>query len=256
LKIIYFTAAALSIIFLFLINVSEAEANPEEALFMANQAYKEGLFQDAVTGYKKLIESGYGNGHVYFNLGNSYFRLEQLGLAILNYERARLLIPRDADLNFNLRYARDHIQDAVTEEQGFLDMVFFWTDSLTIREVFWGFAILNILFWGILFIRLFTRMEWSFYATVIILIFWLITGVSFGWKYISEKTNDRAVILNKEVDVLAGPDQGDTVLFKLHEGTIVRHERSEDEWSLVSFSEGKRGWLKSKGIGPIRETLF
>ena len=64
----------------------------EELFFKANQAYKQGQFQDAIIAYRQLIESGHSNGHLYYNLGNCYMRLGQVGAAILSYERARLLL--------------------------------------------------------------------------------------------------------------------------------------------------------------------
>ena len=74
-----------------------------ELYITANRDYNEGRYQKAIEGYLRLFDSGYVNGHLYYNLGNAYFRSGQLGRAILNYKRAELLIPRDADLNFNLR---------------------------------------------------------------------------------------------------------------------------------------------------------
>jgi hypothetical protein len=59
------------------------------------------------------------------------------------------------------------------------------------------------------------------------------------------------VILVEENDVLAGPDSGDTVLFKLHEGAIIQQERTEDGWSLIRISGGKRGWVKSADIEKV-----
>jgi len=184
-------------------------------------------------------------------LGNAYFKTEQLGPAILNYERARLVIPRDGDLNFNLAYARDQMRDAIPQSQGFFQAAFFWLDSLSMGELFLGFAFLNVLFWGILFIRLFLRMEWTYYLFLILLIFWVIGGTSFGLKWYQARSDDRAVVLKKEISILAGPDVRDTVLFKLHEGTIVYHERSEDGWSLVHLPDKKRGWVKAEAVELI-----
>lgn len=234
--------------------VPASDADPDEIFVLGNQAYKEDHFLEAVRYYEELVKLGYRNGHIYYNLGNSYFKLEQLGKAILNYERARIMIPRDADLNFNIKYAKDQIQDALPEEQNFFDMVFFYTKTLTLNELFLGFAVLNLVFWGILFIRLFSRKEWIYYVMIISLIFWLIGGTSFGWKYFRQKTDNRVVVLIKEANILAGPDTGYTVLFKLHEGAIIRHERSEDGWSLISLSDEKRGWTRTDALGKIMDT--
>ncbi|MBW1765515.1 MAG: hypothetical protein JRJ65_00510 [Deltaproteobacteria bacterium] len=239
----------------FLILTPESRSQPNgwgEHFFRANQACKEGRFQDAVDEYERLIHAGHENGHIYYNLGNAYFRLERIGYAILNYERARAMIPRDADLNFNLRYARDQIQDAIEEPQDLMMMAFFWMESLNIHELFWIFVVLNVLFWGILVIRLFIRPEWTFYISIILLVFWVITGSSFGLKYFQQENDDRGVILRQEVNILAGPDVHDTVLFKLHEGTIVHHERSEEDWSLIRLPDEKRGWVKVDELERIR----
>jgi hypothetical protein len=154
-------------------------------------------------------------------------------------------------LNFNLRYALDQAQDAISPDQNFLKQAFFWLEDITLRELMWGFAGLNVLFWGILFLRLFVRPEWSYYVFIVVLIFWLVGGGSLGVKWHQLKSDLRAVILADEVDVLAGPDSNDTVLFKLHEGTTIQRERIEDDWSLIRLPDSKRGWLKSSGIELI-----
>jgi tetratricopeptide (TPR) repeat protein len=225
----------------------------EEGFFKANQAYKVGNFQEAIEGYLRLIRTGHGGGQVYYNLGNAYFRAGQLGRAILEYERAQLLMPRDADLNFNLSHARDQTLDAIEESRGFIETAFFWVKSFNLNELFWSFALLNLLLWTILIIRLFHRSEWLYYLLLLILSSWFVAGLSFGIKYYWIRSDDRAVILQKEVNILAGPEGNDTVLFKLHEGTVVYQERSEDGWSLVRLPDKKRGWVKSRAIGLISD---
>lgn len=223
----------------------------EEGFFKANQAYKVGDFQEAIEEYLRLIRSGHRAAQVYYNLGNAYFRAGQLGRAILEYERAQLLMPRDPDLNFNLSHARDQTLDAIEESSGFVETSFFWLKSFNLNELFWPFALLNLLLWAILIIRLFYKSEWLYYLLLLILSSWFVAGLSFGLKYYWVSSDDRAVILEKEVNILAGPEKDDTVLFKLHEGTVVYQERSEDGWSLVRLPDKKRGWVKSKATGLI-----
>jgi tetratricopeptide (TPR) repeat protein len=249
---------ALATPFIFLIvllclSSARAESNGwEEVFFVANQAFKAGQYQHAIEGYRQLVDGGRESGHLYYNLGNAYFRSDQLGKAILNYERALLLIPRDADLNFNLRYARDLMTDPVIESRSFVRQTFFWLDAVTLSELFWTFAVLNVLFWGALVTRLFYRGEWNYYLSLVLLIFWLIASISFGLKWYQAETDARAVIVEEEANILAGPDVNDTVLFKLHEGSIVHFERSEDGWFLVSLPDKKRGWVEAKAVERIR----
>ena len=224
----------------------------EDLFYRANQLYKEGRYSEAVDGYLQLNKSVIDNGHLYYNLGNAYFRLEQLGHAVLCYERARLLMPRDADLDYNLRYVRQQTRDIIEDDRDSLSMPLFWLDSMTLDEVFWIFAVFNGIFWTALILRLYLKMEWSYYLVVISLAVWIISGVSFGRKWFVIRTDDRAVILDKEVNVLSGPDADDTVLFRLHAGTIVRFEREEDGWSVVSMHDKKRGWVEAHSVGLIR----
>jgi tetratricopeptide (TPR) repeat protein len=236
---------------LFGATVTVPENDWEATFFKANQAYKEDRYQEAEAGYQKLLDAGYQSGHLYYNLGNAYLRQGELGPAILSYERARTLMPRDADLLFNLRYALDRKQDVVPEDRSMLATAFFWLDSLTVRELFWTFAVLNVLFWVVLLLRLFNRSDLAYYLLLTVAILWAIGGLSFGLKWYQAETDDRAVVLPKEVSIFSGPDERETVLFKLHCGTIVHQERSEDGWALVSFSGDKRGWAKSGGIERI-----
>lgn len=230
-----------------------AQTNGREEVFVsANRAFKAGEYEEAIEGYQQLADSGHASGHLYYNLGNAYFRANYLGRAILNYERALLLIPRDADLNFNLRHARDMMKDPVIDSRSFVHQTFFWLNSVTLGELFWTFAVLNALLWGALLTRLFHRGEWNYYLSLILAIFWLIASISFGLKWYGAATDDRAVILEKEVNILAGPDVNDTVLFKLHEGSIVHLERSEDGWLLVSLPDKKRGWIQAEAVGRIK----
>ena len=223
----------------------------EEIFYQANQAYREGNFQEAVMGYRKLIHTGHDVPRIQYNLGNGYFRMNQLGRAILAYERAHIAMPRDADLNFNLAHARDQVVDAIPPSRGFFSMAFFWLPSVSQSELFWCFAILNMLLLTALLIRLFHRAEWLFYLLLLVLCLWMITGVSLGMKWAQVHNDHRAVILQKEVEALAGPHEGDTILFKLHEGAIVEQEREEGGWRLIRLPDKKRGWLPEESLELI-----
>jgi tetratricopeptide (TPR) repeat protein len=72
----------------------------------ANEQFKAGDFSGAAAAYEKILAAEGPRAAVFYNLGNSYQQLKRHGPAILAYERARLLTPRDPDLLANLALAR------------------------------------------------------------------------------------------------------------------------------------------------------
>lgn len=228
----------------------------EDIFFKANQAYRDGDYLAAAEGYGQLIRSGHDSPRIQYNLGNAWFKKGQLGRAILAYERAHVDMPRNADLNFNLAHARDQVVDAISPSRGWAGMAFFWLPSFSPKELFWSFALINLLFWTALLIRLFHRSEWLFYVLLLVMSLWVLTGLSLGLKWAQTHNDHRAVILQKEVNVLAGPHEGDTVLFKLHEGSIVEQERAEGKWRLIRLPDKKRGWLPEKAAERIFQNLY
>ena len=55
----------------------------------------------------------------------------------------------------------------------------------------------------------------------------------------------------EEITVLAGPELQDTLFFKLHQGAVVHHERSEHGWSFIHLSREKRSWIKFGSLERI-----
>ncbi len=220
-------------------------AESPESFMDANRAYAEGRYEQAAAAYEDLIEAGHASGDIYYNLAGSYFKAGELGRAILNYERARLQIPRDADLNYNLNYARQQMEDEVEISDS-------WLSSITARELLAIFCLINLLLFTILILRRFSRAEWSWYAALIVGIVWLLFGGIGAWKGYQLEHDRRAVILAAEATVMAGPDSGDTPLFKLHAGAMVDLERQEDGWSLIKLDE-RRGWLPNDSVEAIHE---
>lgn len=235
------------------LNVTLATAGPSpvERFFEANQAYKNQQYQQAIDGYRHMIENGYENGQIYYNLGNAYFRLGNLGRAILSYERARLLIPRDSDLAFNLSHARNQAQDDSMALQISSLSEVLGLGSFNRYEVFFGFVLLNILFFSLLCIRLYKKTEGTYYLSIFLAIVIGIGGAVSALKWYAWASDHRAVVLSEEAVVRAGPDTRDTVLFKLHAGTVVRVDRTENDWTLLQLSKDKRGWAKSHHLERI-----
>ncbi|MFH0975627.1 MAG: hypothetical protein V1874_07570 [Spirochaetota bacterium] len=224
----------------------------EELFFKANQLYRDGKYENALNAYLEVLGSGYESGDLYYNMGNACYRLKMTGHAVLYYERARAFIPRDADLDFNLRYVKKQTVDAVDAPSDIISTILFWSGYMTRDELLVLFFIVNFLFWSALVLRLYFKKEWTYYLPVILLVLWFSSACTFGWKHFSEANDKRAVILAEETDVLSGPDSRETVLFKLHGGTIIIQENAEDEWKLIRLPDNKRGWIRDNTAETIK----
>lgn len=246
----------LLMLFFFLTNnaVADNYENPSSGnnlFFKANQYYFKGEFDKALENYELIINRfdfkslfvSNKCGEVFYNMGNCFYRLGQTGRSILNYERAKMFLPRDADLNYNMSLVKDKVVDDVVIKENIISGIFFWVKSFTVKEIFFVFSFVNFFLFLFFGIRLFYKSEWTFYGLVFFLILWLICAGSLCLKICQIKYDDRVVIIDKEVDVLAGPDYKETLLFKLHEGTIAMFERKEYGFVLIRIQDNKRGWV-------------
>ncbi len=247
------TLLILFVLFFPIFSPAASEPSGEELFFRANQAFREARYSEAVEAYQRLIEQGHASGHLYYNLANACFKMNRLGPAVLNYERARFFMPRDADLSFNLSYAQDRLTDAVAPPGQAVFPVFFRLNSVSLAELFRVFIVFHVMVFAVLLLRLRVRSELTYYLLSASLFLWFGSGVSLGLKYVETLSDDRGVVVAKQADVLAGPQEGDTVLFRLHEGTTVSQERFEPDWRLISLPDGKRGWIRHADVESIMD---
>lgn len=213
----------------------------------ANQAYNEQQYDQAIQMYQSLIDRGLHNGHLYYNLGNAYFRSGELGEAIGNYLHALKYLPRHEDIHANLNYLRQQTIDKKEEtDNGWQSVLLDWTAQLTLTGWIYGLIAFNVLFWGFALLRLFYNREivtWMiFFSGGIVSIFFIATIIKWALP------QPIGVILPTEVNVVSSPHEQATVLFKLHEGTESIVTNQVDNWVEIQFDASKKGWLPSDSL--------
>jgi hypothetical protein len=230
---------------------------PEEAFVNANAAYETGAYGRAIELYVALLDRGYENGHVHYNLGNAYLRNGELGRAIASYRRAQLFLPRDQDVMANLAFARKSTKDALAppEPGPVLSTLFFWHYGLSRAELGTALVVLNVLFWAILVLRVYRRgSEVLRWVLIVLLLLVLAVGVSFAVHLLVPA--EVAVVVPQEIEVRSGTSVDDLVLFKLHAGTEVRVvDRREGavRIALPEDGEGVRGgWIAAEEAELVR----
>ncbi len=222
----------------------------------ANALYRQGEFQAARDRYHQVVQTGTQNAQLYYNLGNASFKANQLGEAILWYERALRLEPRDADIQANLRFAnrikRD--KDPELEEN---PVVRFFVDVYllpTLNELSLAFSLTAFLLLALASWRLWSREGTRVVWLVLILgccTMTVATGLFLGARIYRHGHLSEAIVTVGEGIARSAPDQGQTVVFLVHEGTKVKVDRQERNWLLIRLPNGLGGWLPASAVTVI-----
>ena len=224
----------------------------------ADSAYVKGEYKAAIEIYESLAANNGESADVYYNLGNAYYKSENIAKAVLNYERALLLNPDDEDIRFNLELARSKTVDKVAPEYKFFLME--WLEGII--------NLLSISAWSILavvsfVVMLLTLLLFLFGKSVstkktgfIIALFSLFITIFANlsalhrYHYLTER-ND-AVIMEPSVTAKSTPSNSGTELFVIHEGRKVKiSDDSMREWTEIELEDGNKGWIPSSSLERI-----
>jgi tetratricopeptide (TPR) repeat protein len=249
-------AAAVLMAFMTLLCAAPASSAPVNLWFEeANRFYSKAQYDSAVAYYDKIVSAGVTSPAVYFNLGNSYFRLKKIGLARLSYEKAFRLAPTDNDIAANIRFVSSNIVDRVPEpDRGFIETILWQLHVLMPLglQLWFCFALLlavSLLATASLFSSG-NRRLWLIYASVLIAFVLCLSCLSTAIKIHDSETNAYAILLEPSVDAKNEPE-GAKILFTAHEGTKFQIRKTVEGWSLVSLPNGASGWVENKYLGRI-----
>ncbi len=251
-------SAFLLIIFLLISPFTTAHTlDPEQLMEKGNEAYQAKVYEEAIETYEAIVAAGFESAALYYNLGNSYYQTDQLGRAVLNYERARLLAPRDPDIRHNLAVVRQEIPDQLEQVPEFFLSRWWRNWRETLSPGAWGVLGLLLLWAGIGGLALWLLAprrkyrKWGFLAGVILL---LLSALPFGLgagRQAYRSDTDIAVILSKEVVLRSAPDQQSQSIITLHEGLTVDLLDTIGDWYKVRLPDGEQGWLPMKAVEEV-----
>ncbi len=208
----------------------------------ANQLYDAGKFADAATAYEKIEPK---TAHVYFNLGNALFRQEKFGLAVLNYERARRLAPRDPDILANLRFTRQRL--GVEERERLLPVIL---GSRTVVE--WSRYETAALWLTVLAVAGAVWLRRVRAGMILVaVVAGLATVVTASAVVMQSRAPSAAIVIAGAVDAHFAPTTDATVHFRLIEGSRVMVREDRGAWLLVERGGGQQGWIETEAVALV-----
>ncbi len=275
----------LCFIFLFEAGVPVQALTRDEALdtfFRANKEYNTGQkamaeeregetvkkFENAALLYERLIESGFINGQIYYNLGNAYYRLGMSGKAIMYYRRAAKLLPRDASISANISLLKRDFKDkeSIRQLPEILKVVCFWYFFLNLNEVTLLTIYMYLALMASILSVIFVRFQWIRKLVIIFGSCLLVLVVSLGLKAYSQQSIERGVVIADKCKIRYGPGEEYEPKFEIHEGAEVKIEDRKDRWYKVYVYvdledirededkkevEFKMGWIPEAEVGKI-----
>ncbi len=232
--------------------------NRELTVADGDSAYIKADYLTAIRIYEEILnDKGFSAG-LYMNLGNAYYKKDEIAKAILCYERAYLLDPSDSNIKFNLELARTKTVDRVVPINQLFLIV--WVNKLI--------SVLNINQWSVMIILLFivallslgvyfftkkrTIKKISFYFLSIFFVFSILSYIFASTQMNDLKHRDTAIIMSPSVTVKSTPSENGTELFIIHEGRKVKIiDDSMKEWVEIELEDGNTGWIQVREMEII-----
>ena len=219
-----------------------------------NSAYNEGNYEQALTFYNSVVESGMESAALYYNMGNTYYKMKDYPKSILYYEKALKLDPSNEDIKTNLEIANLAIVDKITPiPKSFITK---WWDGVGSAFSADGWAWISIVALALLLVCLFVflmsrrmGMRKVGFFIGLLAVLCLVVSVFFAiTKQKDMKCQDEAIIMTPTAMVKSSPSENSVDLFVLHEGSKVRIMDGANGWNKIKIADGSVGWLQSEAM--------
>jgi len=220
-----------------------------------NAHFVAGEYREAIQSYMVVVESGMVSAELYFNLGNAFFRTGDIPRAILFYERAKRLSPKDDDILLNLGIANTRIADRF-EVMPDVFFVYWWkTFSGIFSRDGWAIIFLVLIFMGVLSLAwyflafMYSRKKLAFYTFVLLFVF---SGITLGSaiQQHREQTHRAGIIMTNRVEVSSTP-QISRPQFSIHAGTKVDILEQLGNYYRIRIPDGNSGWISKNDLEKI-----
>ena len=222
----------------------------------SNAFYTDGKYQMAIDGYKDILNSGFESAELYYNLGNAFYKLNNIPESNFFYEKARSVSPTDEDILINLSYAQnlriDKIEKLpITQTQNFKINIL-----NLLSEKGWSVLLIILAWIACVSFVLYLSVNNSgnkriFFTQFIILMIGFIVVFTINYEKKNLNNEKFAIIYDKEIEVWSEPNKIYELKFILHEGTKVKQVDTIQDWVNIQLENGTLGWIQSSSIKTL-----
>ena len=246
------------ILLVFISSLTLAFGQDNTTLFdSANKAYNEGKYQEAITQYKTILDSGKYSTAVYYNLANAYYKTNVIGPSIYYFEKALQLSPNDEDILNNLAFARNMTIDAieplpqtqVSKLVGSITGKFSYNQWAWIAVILAFICVISFLLYQFAYQTFKKRIY--FLLSFLAFIFMLAVVVIAYQQYDVAQKDKPAIVFATESTVKAEPNLRSDAVFTLHEGIKVQVLDTVADWKKIRLIDGKTGWIVAEDINEL-----
>ncbi len=221
----------------------------------AEKFYSEKNYKEAITAYQEIVKEGLISYKLYYNLGNAYYKNNELGKAIYYYELANKLQPNNKDIKTNLRIANEKTIDKIESKENFFigAIKSGLVNSLSTTGWAWLsiFSLVGALLLAFIFFisnHLFLKRVGFFLGSISFIVF--IGSMILGFTALNDKQQlNFAIVTNRESKIYEEPNRTSKSKFSLHEGTRVSVLETNPDWTNIKLENGNEGWLKTSDVG-------
>ena len=234
-----------------------AQTSNEDLFKKANLNYKEGKYQNAIDTYLKITAKDSVSSALYYNLGNAYYKLNNVANTIYYFEKALILDPLNEDAANNLEFAKRMTIDSIEElPKTFLQKIetnyiqkLSYNQWATLSIVLSFLAAILFLFF---YFSSISSKKRVFFLTSILSFFLLFTSVFITYNQHQKHINTKkAIIFAAKISVNNAPTNNSDEIFILHEGTKVNILDTVDNWKKIKLADGKIGWVTSESLKEL-----
>lgn len=221
----------------------------------AQQAFEHMQYKQAIQYYERILASGQTSARLHYNLGNAYYKDNQLGKAIYQYELAKKLDPRDEDIKVNLKIANSKIIDKIEGKENFLAGAIKSGIYTMHTPTGWAWLSIGFVLFALLCLvgfivsrKLLLKRIFFWLGLIGAIKFIVILVIGFGALHNLNKKS-QAIVTSQVVQVLNAPNGSAKAKFSLHEGTRLTVLSTNEEWTSIQLANGNEGWIRTRELG-------